>query len=138
MNPSERIDKLIEDTADWRGKMLAEIRRITRAADPKIVEEWKWMGTPVWSHDGIVFLANPHKDKVKLTFPHGASLPDPDKIFNNGFGGKQWRAIDFYEDDKIDERALKKIIRAAVAHNHAALKRKAVAAAHGSRAKAHK
>jgi len=82
------------------------------------------MGTPTWSHDGIFVIANAHKDKVKMTFSHGASLPDPEKVFNAGLEGNQWRAIDFYEGDKIDERALKNLIRSAIAHNTAALKKK--------------
>jgi hypothetical protein len=119
MNPSERIDKQIADLADWRGKMLARIRKVIHAADPEIIEEWKWMGSPCWSHDGLICVGNAHKDKVKLTFDQGASLPDPDKLFNNGLGGSKWRAIDLYEGDKVNERALKALIRAAVAHNHA-------------------
>lgn len=119
MNPSERIDQLIAQLADWRGKTLADIRRTILEADPEIVEEWKWMGSPVWSHDGIVALANAHKDKVKVTFSQGAKLPDPDKLFNAGLGGSLWRAIDLFEGDKIDERALKNLVRAAVEYNQA-------------------
>jgi hypothetical protein len=117
MNPSERIDELIAGLTDWRGKTLAGVRKTILEADREIVEEWKWMGSPVWSRDGMIAVGNAHKDKVKLTFSHGASLPDPDKLFNNGFGGKVWRAIDLYEGDKINERALKGLVRAAVAHN---------------------
>ena len=108
MNPSERIDQLIAGLMDWRGKTLASIRKSFLGADRGIIEEWKWMGSPVWSHDGIIAVANAHKDKVKLTFSHGASLPDPDRLFNAGLEGKVWRAIDFFEGDKINERALKK------------------------------
>jgi len=117
MNPSELIDKKIADLADWRGKMLANLRNIIHDADPKIIEEWKWMGSPCWSHDGLILVANAHKDKVKLTFSQGASLPDPDKIFNAGLEGNRWRAIDLHEGDRYNERALKNIIRSAVAHN---------------------
>jgi hypothetical protein len=124
MNPSELIDKYIADLADWRGKMLANLRNIIHDADPKIIEEWKWMGSPCWSHDGLILVANAHKDKVKLTFSQGASLPDPDKLFNAGLEGNKWRAIDLYKGDRINERALKNIIRAAVAHNRAGRKGK--------------
>ena len=117
MTPSEQIDQLIANTADWRGAMLASLRKTILAADPAIVEEWKWMGSPVWERDGILIVGNPHKDKVKLTFSHGASLPDPAKLFNNGFGGKVWRAIDVFEGDRIDEAALRDLVRAAVAYN---------------------
>ncbi|MGZ5511129.1 MAG: DUF1801 domain-containing protein, partial [Nitrososphaeraceae archaeon] len=115
---SELIDDLIANLTDWRGTTFASIRRIIQEADPDIIEEWKWMGTPVWSHDGIVCLAKAFKDKVKLTFPEGASLADPDKLFNNGLEGKKWRAIDIYKDDKINERSLKVLINDAVGYNH--------------------
>jgi len=124
MNPSERIDKQIADLADWRGKMLAKLRKAIHAADPEVIEEWKWMGSPCWSHDGLICVGNAHKDKVKVTFAQGASLPDPDKLFNNGLDGNKWRAIDLYEGDKFDERALKNMIRAAVDHNRDGLKGK--------------
>ena len=132
MNPSEHIDQLIAKLTDWRGKTFASIRKSILAADREIIEEWKWMGSPVWSRDGIIVLANGHKDKVKLTFSHGASLPDPDKLFNAGLGGKMWRAIDIFEGDKINERALKNLVRAAVDYNQIKLKKKAPA---GTRAK---
>jgi hypothetical protein len=119
MNASELIDDLIANLTDWRGTTFASIRRIIHEADPDIIEEWKWMGTPVWSHDGIVCNANAFKDKIKLTFSQGASLADPDKLFNNGLTGKQWRAIDIYKDDKINERSLKALIHDAVGYNHA-------------------
>jgi hypothetical protein len=135
MNPSERIDQLIEGLTDWRGKTLAAIRKTILEADPEIIEEWKWMGSPVWSHDGIIVVGNAHKDKVKLTFAHGASLRDPDKLFNAGLGGNQWRAIDFFEDDKINDPALKSLILAAVDYNQIKLKRKSPAA---TRSKARK
>jgi hypothetical protein len=135
MNPSERIDELIADLTDWRGKTLASVRKSILAADEGIIEEWKWMGSPVWSRDGIIAVGNAHKDKVKLTFSHGASLPDPDNLFNAGFAGKVWRAIDLFEGDKINARALKNLVRAAIDYNQIKLKRKAPA---GARAKVHK
>jgi hypothetical protein len=128
MNPSEQIDQLIAGLTDWRAETLAVIRKTILAADPDIVEEWKWMGSPVWCLDGNIVVGNAHKDKVKLTFSHGASLPDPDKLFNNGFGGKVWRAIDILEGDKLDERALKDLVRAAIDYNQAKKKKKAPAA----------
>ena len=135
MTPSERIDQLIAGLTDWRGKTLASVRRTILEVDGEIIEEWKWMGSPVWSRDGMIAVGNAHKDKVKLTFSHGASLPDPDKLFNAGLGGKAWRAIDFFEGDKINERALKNLVRAAIDYNQIKLKRKAPA---GTRAKVHK
>ena len=135
MNPSERIDQLIAGLTDWRGKTLASIRKNILEADRKIIEEWKWMGSPVWSRDGMIAVGNAHKDKVKLTFSHGAILPDPDKLFNAGLEGNAWRAIDVFEGDKIDERALKNLVRAAVAYNQINLKTKGPA---GTRAKVHK
>jgi hypothetical protein len=135
MNPSERIDQLIGELTDWRGKTLASVRKTILEADRDIIEEWKWMGSPVWSRDGIIAVGNAHKEKVKLTFSHGASLPDPDKLFNAGFGGKVWRAIDFSEGDKVNERALKNLVRAAVDYNQIKLTRKAPA---GTRTKVHK
>jgi hypothetical protein len=128
MNPSEQIDRFIARLPDWRGKTLAGIRKTILAADPKIIEEWKWMGSPVWSRDGIIAVGNAHKDKVKLTFAHGANLPDPDTLFNAGLGGNAWRAIDLFEGDKINERALKNLIHAAVEFNQIKLKSKASAA----------
>src|SRR5882757_4052772 len=110
MTASETIDRMIADITDWRGKTLASLRKSILAADPEIIEEWKWMGSPVWSRDGIIAVGNAHKGKVKLTFAYGASLPDPEKLFNNGFGGKVWRAIDVFEGDKVDARALKNLI----------------------------
>ena len=114
---SERIEKRIADLADWRGERLAEIRALIHQVDPEVVEEWKWMGSPVWSHEGMYALANAHKDKVKLTFFHGAKLPDPKKLFNAGRGGNTWRAIDFRERDTIDTPALEALLREAVAYN---------------------
>jgi len=135
MTPSERIDQLIAGLTDWRGKTFASVRKSFLAADREIIEEWKWMGSPVWSRDGIIAVGNAHKGKVKLTFSHGASLPDPDQLFNAGLEGKVWRAIDFFEGDKINERALKNLVRAAVDYNQIKLKRKAAA---GNRGKVHK
>jgi hypothetical protein len=135
MNPSQRIDQLIAKLPDWRGKTLAGIRKTILAADREIIEEWKWMGSPVWSRDGIIAVGNAHKDKVKLTFSHGASLPDPDKLFNAGLGGNQWRAIDFFEGDTINQPALKNLIRAAVEYNQLKLRAKAP---RRTRAKVHK
>lgn len=119
MTPSERIDQLIAETPDWRGETLAAVRKAILAADPEVVEDWKYMGSPVWSRDGAIAVGNAHKDKVKLTFAHGASLPDPVGLFNNGFGGKVWRAIDLYEGDAIDAPALTDLVRAAIAYNQA-------------------
>jgi hypothetical protein len=135
MTPSERIDQLIAELTDWRGKTFASIRKSVLAADPEIIEEWKWMGSPVWSRDGMIAVANAHKKWVKLTFAHGASLPDPDKLFNAGLEGNMRRAIDFFEGDKINERALKDLVRAAIDYNQIKLKKEAPA---GSRAKVHK
>jgi hypothetical protein len=130
---SELIDEMIEELGDWRGKTLAKVRAIIHEADPEIVEEWKYMGSPVWSREGMIAVGNAHKDKVKLTFAHGASLPDPDKLFNAGFKGNVWRAIDLFEGDKINERALKNLVRAAIDLNQIKSKRKAPA---GLRARA--
>ena len=124
MNPSQHIDQLIAGLTDWRGKTLASVRKTILEADGEIIEEWKWMGSPVWSRDGMIAVGNAHKDKVKLTFSHGASLPDPDKLFNAGFGGKVWRAIDLFEGDKINEQALKDLVRAAIDYNQAKKKKK--------------
>ena len=121
---SVRIDQLIAKLTDWRGTMLATLRRTIRAADREIVEEWKWMGSPVWSRDGIIAVATVLKDKLKLTFAHGAQLPDPDKLFNAGLKGNAWRAIDSFEGDKIDANALRNLIRAAVDYNQAKSKKK--------------
>jgi hypothetical protein len=129
MNPSERIDRLIADLADWRGKTFAAVRKSILEADREIVEEWKWMGSPVWSRDGIIAVANAHKGKVKLTFAYGASLPDPDKLFNAGLEGNARRAIDFFEGDKINERALKNLVRAAIDYNQVKSKKKTSAGA---------
>jgi hypothetical protein len=133
MKAAERIDRLIAGLTDWRGKTFASVRKGILAADRGIIEEWKWMGSPVWSRDGMIAVANAHKDKVKLTFAYGASLPDPDKLFNAGLEGNARRAIDYLEGDRVDERALKKLVRAAIEYNQSRLKKKASA---GTRAKA--
>ena len=117
MSASERIDRMIAGLGDWRGERLAEIRALIHQIDPGVVEEWKWMGSPVWSHDGMYVLANAHKGKVKLTFFHGARLPDAGKLFNAGTGGNTWRAIDFREGDIIDRPALAALLRAAITYN---------------------
>ncbi|MFM0294141.1 DUF1801 domain-containing protein [Paraburkholderia sp. RL17-383-BIF-A] len=134
-NPSERIDQLIAELTDWRGKTFASIRKIILETDEEIVEEWKWMGSPVWYRDGMIAVANAHKGKVKLTFANGASLADPDKLFNAGLEGNARRAIDFFEGDKVEARTLKKLIRAAIDYNQSKLKKKAPAT---KRAKADK
>ncbi|MBN3847709.1 MULTISPECIES: DUF1801 domain-containing protein [Burkholderiaceae] len=122
-NPSERIDQMIAALTDWRGETFARIRKTMLAADRGIVEEWKWMGSPVWSRDGMIAVANAHKGKVKVTFAHGAGLADPDRLFNAGLEGNARRAIDFLEGDKVDERALKALVRAAIEYNRAHLKK---------------
>ena len=117
-SPSQLIDAKIKELDDWRGKTLSHVRTLVKQADPLSTEEFKWRGAPVWSHDGDLCLAMEFKDKVKVTFPWGAMLPDPDKLFNNELEGKQWRAIDIFENDKINEKALKALVRAAVDFNH--------------------
>ena len=114
---SALIDDRIKELGDWRGKMLAKLRKIILAADPEIVEEWKWRGTPVWSHGGIVCTGETYKAVVKMTFAKGASLPDPAGLFNSSLDGNVRRAIDIREGDKVDVTALKDLIRAAVALN---------------------
>jgi hypothetical protein len=111
------IDEKIKELGDWRGKMLAKVRGIIHAADPEIVEEWKWMGTPVFSHGGIVCTGETYKNVVKMTFAKGAALLDPSGLFNSSLDGNVRRAIDIHEGDKIDEAALKNLVRAAVALN---------------------
>ncbi|KVQ25276.1 DUF1801 domain-containing protein [Burkholderia cepacia] len=123
LTPSARIDALIAGIADWRGPLFADLRQTILAADDSIVEEWKWMGSPVWSCDGMIAVANAHKGKVKLTFMHGAQLPDPDKLFNDGLDGNARRAIDFFEGDRLDKRALKTLVRAAIEYNRTHLKK---------------
>jgi hypothetical protein len=134
MDASEQIDRLIAGIADWRGKTFASVRKAILAADQDIIEEWKWRGTPVWSCDGIIAVGNAHKDKVKLTFMHGAKLADPDKIFNTGFDGNKWRAIDFFEGDKVNVSALKNLIRAAIEYNQTKKSKKKAPAAKATKA----
>jgi hypothetical protein len=114
---SALIDERIKELGDWRGKMLARVRAILHEADPEIVEEWKWMGTPVWSHGGIVCTGETYKTVVKMTFAKGAALPDPAGLFNSSLEGNVRRAIDIHERDAVNEAALKELIRAAVALN---------------------
>ena len=125
MNPSERIDEMIAELSDWRGPMLEDLRRTILAADPGIVEEWKWMGSPTWSLDGLIAVGNPHKNKVKLTFAYGAALPDPDNLFNGNDKGNTRRSIDIFEGKPVDGRALQDLVRAAIAHNRTHLKKNA-------------
>jgi hypothetical protein len=114
---AEQIDRRIEELGDWRGKTLAKVRKIIKTADPEVLEEWKWRGTPTWSHDGIICTGETYKSAVKMTFAKGALLPDPAGLFNSSLEGNVRRAIDIREDDRIDEKALKKLISDAVALN---------------------
>jgi hypothetical protein len=114
---SALIDERIKELGDWRGKTLAKVRQIIHEADPEIVEEWKWMGTPVWSHAGIVCTGETYKKVVKMTFAKGAALKDPSKLFNSSLDGNVRRAMDIHEGEKVDEAALKDLIRAAIALN---------------------
>ena len=133
MNASEQIDQLIAGIEDWRGETFAALRKAVLAADPDIVEEWKWMGSPVWSCDGMIAVANAHKGKVKLTFAHGARLEDPDKLFNAGLEGNARRAIDFLEGDTVNAEALGRLVQAAIAFNRTKLKKNARAKAGAGR-----
>ncbi len=119
MNPTELIDQEIADHPDWRGQTMAEVRRIIRAAVPDVTEEWKWMGTPTWSHNGILCICNAFKDMVKVTFINGAKLEDVDGVFNAELNGNKWRAIKLFHGDKVNARGLKKLLLAAVALNAA-------------------
>ena len=123
--PSQKIDELIAELDDWRRDTFSEVRKVFKDADPGIVEEWKWMGTPTWYHGGLIAVANPHKGKVKVTFDQGAHLPDPNKLFNAGLEGNQRRAIDLFEGDKVNKRALKALVVAAIAFNRDRAKKKA-------------
>jgi hypothetical protein len=116
-SPSVLIDARIEELSDWRGKTLARVRALIKQADPEVVEEWKWRGVPVWSHAGMICTGETYKSAVKLTFARGASLKDPAGLFNSSLEGKVRRAIDIHEGDKLDEKALKALVRAAVALN---------------------
>ena len=121
-SPSRLIDERIKELGDWRGKMLSQIRTLIKQADPEVVEEWKWRGVPVWSHDGLICTGETYKNVVKMTFAKGADLKDPSGLFNSSLDGNTRRAIDFHEGEKIDEKALKALIRAAVnlnaSHTH--------------------
>ena len=114
---SALIDKRIKELGDWRGKTLAKVRQLIKEADPEIVEEWKWRGTPTWSHNGLVCTGETYKSVVKMTFAKGASLNDPSRLFNSSLDGKVRRAIDIHEGDEIDEAALRRLVREAVALN---------------------
>jgi len=116
-SPSELINARIEDLGDWRGEMLSRLRALIKEADPEVAEEWKWRGTPVWSHNGLICTGETYKNVVKMTFAKGASLKDPSGLFNSSLEGNVRRAIDFHEGDKLDEKALKALIRTAVALN---------------------
>ncbi len=116
-SPSQLIDARIEELGDWRGEVLAQVRNLIKQADPEVVEEWKWRGVPVWYHDGMICTGETYKKAVKMTFAKGASLEDPSGLFNSSLEGNTRRAIDFHEGDEIDEKALKALIRAAVALN---------------------
>ena len=116
-SPSQLIDARIKEFGDWRGKMLSRLRTLIKAADPEVVEEWKWRGVPVWSHDGLICTGETYKNVVKMTFAKGAALKDPARLFNSSLDGNTRRAIDFREGDELDEKALKALVRAAVALN---------------------
>ena len=116
-SPSELINARIEDLGDWRGEMLSRLRALIKEADPEVAEEWKWRGTPVWSHNGLICTGETYKNVVKMTFAKGASLKDPSGLFNSSLEGNVRRAIDFHKGDKLDEKALKALIGAAVALN---------------------
>jgi hypothetical protein len=116
-SPSQLIDVRIKELGDWRGGMLSRLRTVVKKADPEVVEEWKWRGVPVWSHDGLICTGETYKSVVKMTFVKGAALKDPSGLFNSSLDGNTRRAIDFHEGDKIDEEALKTLVLAAVALN---------------------
>ena len=122
-SPSQLIDARIEELGDWRGEMLGRLRALVKEADPEVVEEWKWRGVPVWSHDGMICTGETYKSVVKMTFAKGAALDDPSGLFNSSLEGNTRRAIDFHEGEKIDEEALKALVRAAVALNKAKAQR---------------
>ena len=116
-SPSQLIDARIKELGDWRGEMLSRLRTVVKEADPEVVEEWKWRGVPVWSHDGLICTGDTYKNVVKMTFAKGAALKDPSSLFNSSLDGNTRHAIDFHEGDKIDEKAFKALIRAAVTLN---------------------
>jgi hypothetical protein len=116
-SPSQRIDARVKELGDWRGKMLSRLRTLVKEADPEVVEEWKWRGVPVWSHDGLICTGETYKNVVKMTFAKGAALKDPSRLFNSSLDGNTRRAIDFREGEKLDDEALKTLVRAAVALN---------------------
>ena len=116
-SPSQLIDARIKELGDWRGKMLSRLRTLVKQADPEVVEEWKWRGVPVWSHDGLICTGETYKSVVKMTFAKGAALKDPSRLFNSSLDGNTRRAIDFREGEKINEEALKTLVRAAVTLN---------------------
>lgn len=122
-SPSQLIDARIEELGDWRGRTLSRLRALVKQADPEVVEEWKWRGVPVWSHDGLICTGETYKSVVKMTFAKGAALKDPSRLFNSSLDGNTRRAIDFHEGEKIDEQALKTLLRAAVALNKSRAKR---------------
>src|SRR5215472_2248652 len=121
-SPSQRIDARIKELGDWRGKTLSRLRTLVKEADPEVVEEWKW-AVPVWSHDGLICTGETYKSVVKMTFARGASLKDPARLFNSSLEGNTRRAIDFHEGEKIDDKALKALVRAAVTLNKSTAKR---------------
>jgi len=116
-SPSQLIDARIKELGDWRGKMLSQLRALVKQADPDVVEEWKWRGVPVWSHDGLICTGETYKNIVKIAFAKGAALKDPSRLFNSSLDGNVRRAIDFHEGETIDEEALKTLVRVAVALN---------------------
>ena len=122
-SPSQLIDARIKELGDWRGEMLSRLRSLVKQADPEVVEEWKWRGVPVWSHDGLICTGETYKNVVKMTFAKGASLKDPSRLFNSSLEGNTRRAIDFHEGETIDEAALKTLVRAAVTLNKSKAKR---------------
>jgi hypothetical protein len=122
-SPSRLVDARIKELGDWRGEMLSRLRAVIKEANQDVVEEWKWRGVPVWSHDGLICTGETYESVVKMTFAKGAALPDPSKLFNSSLEGNTRRAIDFREGDKVDEKALKTLIRAAVTLNKAKAKK---------------
>src|ERR1700678_4018806 len=134
-SPSRLIDARIKELDDWRGKTLSHVRALIKQADPEVVEEWKWRGVPVWYHDGMICTGETYKSVVKLTFAKGAALEDPSKLFNSSLDGNVRRAIDFHEGEKINEHALKALIRAAIDANQSTTKKKALAGTKAGKSK---